>query len=169
MKYTYFILSILILVSCSQNNTTQDDSTLKVIDTERTPVFLDTQIVEDFETKKIDLETNNPLKISPLNMSNDIGHITFSQKDKTIFMYDANTKKGKVILNGKSYVLNMQNMNEGYKLYVDNVTISALNGKFEEMVSDCAYGKFADVTITQGTLKLQLHNVSVQDCAGIIE
>jgi hypothetical protein len=153
MKYTYFILSILILVSCSQNNTTQDDSTLKVIDTERTPVFLDTQIVEDFETKKIDLETNNPLKISPLNMS----------------MYDANTKKGKVILNGKSYVLNMQNMNEGYKLYVDNVTISALNGKFEEMVSDCAYGKFADVTITQGTLKLQLHNVSVQDCAGMIE
>jgi hypothetical protein len=54
-------------------------------------------------------------------------------------------------------------------LYVDNVTISALNGKFEEMVSDCAYGKFADVTITQGTLKLQLHNVSVQDCAGMIE
>jgi len=60
-------------------------------------------------------------------------------------------------------------MNDGYKLYADNVTISALNGKYEDMVSDCAYGKFADVTITQGTLKLQLHNVRVQDCAGMIE
>jgi hypothetical protein len=60
-------------------------------------------------------------------------------------------------------------MEGSYKLTGSNVNITTTKGKWEEMESDCSYGKSLDVTIKMGTQVLKLSNVEVQDCSSMVE
>jgi hypothetical protein len=112
--------------------------------------------------------TATALTISTQNVEGNLGQVTFSQNEKTVFYYDQKTKKGKVVLNNTDYVLNkytFDGKSGSYQFSGDNVSISAPNCKYKKQNGeDCSYGTFADVTITQGTSILVLHNVAVQDC-----
>jgi hypothetical protein len=112
--------------------------------------------------------TVTTLTINTQNVDGNLGQATFSQNDKTVFYYDQKTKKGKVVLNNTDYVLNKYTFDgktSSYQLSGDNVTITAPNCKYKKQNGeDCLYGTLADVTITQGTAVLVLHNVAVQDC-----
>lgn len=118
--------------------------------------------------KDTTLATPATLAINTQDVAGNLGQVTFSQNDKTIFYYDQKTKKGKVVLNNTDYVLNKYTFDgnsSSYQLSGDNVTISAPKCKYKKQNGeDCSYGTFADVTITQGTSVLVLHNVAVQDC-----
>jgi len=172
MRLFSFILIISLLVlSCSQNDTKQKELELK----ERELVLKE----KEFELKQKDSATLKDLKtdtvtqinaitVSPLNTDGDLGQVTFSQKEKTIFYYNLRSKKGKIKLNGVDYILNKYAFNStsgSYTLSGDKVNIIAPNCKYAESEGgDCGYGKFDVVTITLGTDILKLNKVEVQDC-----
>ena len=124
-------------------------------------------LVDTIKTKLSQKTPTQQLRLTPLNISGEIGHVTFSQKGKTIFYYDAQTKRGKIILNGSEYILTK--IEGSYKLSGNNVNITTTKGKWKEMESDCAYGKALVVTIKMGSQALQLNNVEVQDCQSMVE
>ena len=126
-----------------------------------------TNLVDTIKTKLSQKTPTQQLRLTPLNISGEIGHVTFSQKGKTIFYYDAQTKRGKIILNGSEYILTK--IEGSYKLSGNNVNITTTKGKWKEMESDCAYGKALVVTIKMGSQALQLNNVEVQDCQSMVE
>ena len=165
MKHIFILtLATLLITSCNQNDTKQKevDLNLKQKDSVRTTAKVDT-----VNTKLSQDTTTQALILTPLKISGDIGYVTFSQKGKTVFYYDAKSKKGKIILNGSEHVLNK--IEGSYKLSGDNVNITTTKGKWEEMKSDCAYGKSLNVTIKMGNQVLQLNNVEVQDCQSMVE
>jgi len=105
--------------------------------------------------------------VDPLEVDGDLGQITFTQNDKTLFYFRPKSKKGAIRIDGIEYPLIKYSYDArtySYTLSGGPVTISAMNGKFGEMESDCAYGKFALVTITMGKTILKLNKVEVQDC-----
>ncbi len=165
-------LSIMLL-SCTQHDTKQKETEpeIKEMDTTKESALAKTPAVVSLKTNGVDSAAalEMPLVVTPLAEAGDIGHVTFTQKTKTVFYYDAKLKKGKIKLNGIEYAIKLQYQNGTYKLTGDNVTITAANGKFEEMESDCSYGKFLFVTITLGTQTLKLDNVGVQDCSSMVE
>ena len=176
MRYTILIVTILTLFSCSQSDTKQKELDLK----EKELALKEKELnlrekdsvkplakVDTVKTKINQESTSQSLILTPLNISGDIGHVTFSQKGKTIFYFDAKSKKGKIKLNGNEYILNK--MEGSYKFLGDKVSISTTHGKWEEMESDCGYGKLLVVTVKMGTQVLKLNNVEVQDCSSMIE
>ena len=108
------------------------------------------------------------LTITTQDVEGDLGQITFSQNEKTVFYFNQKTKKGKVVLNNTEYVINklsFDSKSNSYQLTGDKVIISAPDCKYKKSNGeDCSYGTFAKVTITQGTSVLLLKNVAVQDC-----
>jgi hypothetical protein len=108
------------------------------------------------------------LTVNTQTIEGDLGQITFSQKEKTIFYYDQKTKKGKVVLNNIEYTINkfsFDSKSNSYQLSGDKVNIDASNCKYKKQNGeDCSYGTFANVSIMQGTSVLLLQNVAVQDC-----
>jgi hypothetical protein len=179
MRQIIFLLTVsLFLTSCSQNETKQKELELKEKelalkekelnlrekDTAKTTAAADTA-----KTKLNQESASGPLVLTPLKIDGDIGHVTFSQNDKTIFYYDAKSKKGKINLNGVEYILTRMEMNQSYKLSGNNINITTTQGKWEEMESDCGYGKSLVVTIKMGAQVLKLNNVEVQDCSSMVE
>ncbi len=172
MRHSLFILvTSLLLISCTQNDTKQKELELK----ERELVLKE----KEFELKQKDSSAIKDTKadtvtqavaltISPLNTEGDLGQVTFSQKDKTIFYYNLRSKKGKIKLNGTEYMLNkyyFDSKSGSYSLSGDKVSIVAPNCKYAASEGgDCGYGKFAVVTITLGKGILMLNKVEVQDC-----
>ncbi len=144
----FFISLTLTLVGCSKK---EPDST----QTQTAPPILAESTISE--------TLLSPLILTPLNDSSDIGVITFSQNDETIFYYDAKSKRGKIILNGIEYILS--EIEGSYKLSGDNVNITTTQGEWEDTESeDCGYKKSLVVTIKMGTQVLELNNVEVQHC-----
>lgn len=162
MRNFILFIALATLLSCGQNETKQKEIELKEKDSTKTTVTVDT-----IKTKPNQETTTQPLILTPLEVFGDIGYVTFSQKGKTVFYYDAKSKRGKIILNGSEYILTK--IDGSYTLSGNNVYITTTKGKWEEMESDCAYGKSLVVTIKMGTQVLQLSNVEVQDCQSMVE
>ena len=176
MRHFILFIAVATLLSCGQNDTKQKELELKEKELalkekelnlrEKDPVKT-INTVDTVKTKINQEISSQPLVLTPLKMDGDIGYVTFSQKGKTVFYYDAKSKRGKIILNGSEYVLTK--IEGSYKLSGNNVNITTTKGKWEEMESDCAYGKSLVVTIKMGTQVLQLNNVEVQDCQSMVE
>lgn len=167
MRYTLFTLAIAALFfACGQNNSDKKETTPN----EKTARQSDTIAVlkaDSFPPKPDSVATQVALSVNPLEASGDQGQITFTQNDKTVFYFRPQTKKGIIRINGSAYKLDKYNYDpntSSYTLSGGPVKISAMNGKFGEMESDCAYGKFAVVTVTMGNNSVKLNKVEVQDC-----
>jgi hypothetical protein len=148
------------LVSCQENNTTQNENTITSGDS------LTNDDGDSATANNSDTTSTATLQITPLDIEGDLGQVTFTQKEKTIFYYDVSSKKGKVTLNGTEYTLDKYSFNSGsYKLSGKDVEIIAPNAKYKAPEGgDCSYGKFNEVTITSGANLLKLKDVEVQDC-----
>jgi hypothetical protein len=176
MRHIIFILTIsFFIMSCGQNDTKQKELELKerelALKEKELALKQDTansknptQAITDTIQKNI--AATPSLTVSPLNISGDLGQVTFSQKSKTIFYYNFGSKKGKIKLNGTEYILDKYSENYGsFKLSGAQVSINAPNCKYgKEEGGDCFYGKFSLVTITLGTDILKLNKVEVQNC-----
>lgn len=181
------IIASFIVISCGQNNNKQKELELrereiaikekelgiKENDTSKQKLHADTLKINLSNSKQNDSISNSvkPLMVNPLSVSGDMGQITFSQNDKTIFYFDAKTKKGKIRLNGIEYVINKLQYDDegGYKFYGSAVNITTTKGNWAEMESDCGYGTSLVVTINMGSQVLKLNNVEVQDCSSMVE
>ena len=106
MKFLTFSICMLMLFSCGQNDTKQKELELKEKELALKEKELNLREKDSAKTTPTPESSPQPLILTPLTISGDIGYITFSQNDKTIFYFDAKSKKGKVILNGTEYVLN---------------------------------------------------------------
>lgn len=161
MRYYILSLATAMLFSCTHGDTKQNVSEIKKADTSSTEK-------QDTVNNSMAVQTTDqPLVLTPLDTEGDMGWVTFTQKGKTIFYYDAKTKTGKINLNGVDHVLTK--LEGSYKISGKDLSITTTKGKWAEMVSDCAYGKSLVVTIKMGAQELKLDNVEVQDCSGMVE
>jgi len=176
MRHFILIFAVATLLSCGQNDTKEKELELKEKELALKEKELNLREKGSIKTiAKVDTAKTNinqeatlqPLVLTPLKIDGDIGQVTFSQKGKTVFYFDAKSKKGKINLNGVEYIL--IKMDGSYKLSGNNVNITTTKGKWAEMESDCGYGKSLVVTIKMGTQVLKLNNVEVQDCSGMVE
>lgn len=158
------------LVSCGQSNTKQKEPEIKKeVQTlkENKSILKESKLSEDSVLKTSKLNSIDKLVINPQDEGPDQGRILFTKHSKTLFFFQTNNnKRGKIIINGKEYILSKYtpNKNGSYKFSNDEVDITTSIGKFEEMESDCAYGKLATVTVTLNGVSTILKNVDVQDC-----
>lgn len=163
MRHIIFLLTIsLFIMSCGQNETKQKESELK-----EKGSLSPTPKADTLKSNLNEETTLQQLVLTPLNESGDIGYVTFSQKGKTIFYFDAKSKKGKINLNGTEYTLNK--MDGSYTLSGSGVSIITTEGKWEKMESDCGYGKSLSATIKMGTQVLKINNIEVQDCSSMVQ
>ena len=174
MRHFISLVVITIFLSCGQNGTKQNEPEVKELSLKEKELnrkekdAVKTMATADTSKNNFNQEaTSQPLVLTPLKIDGNIGYVTFSQNNKTVFYFDAASKKGKINLNGVEYILTK--MEGSYKLTGGNVNITTTKGKWEEMESDCGYGKSLVVTINMGTRILKLNNVEVQDCSGMVE
>lgn len=127
-------------------------------------------VVNKADNMQVDNATvpKTSLLLTPQDVSGNLGQVTFSQNDKTVFFYNLKTKKGTVVLNGAPQTLDnfaFDSKTLSYNLSGGTVTINAPNGKFKENKGeDCGYGNFSTITIAMGADTLKVNNVDVQDC-----
>lgn len=133
-----------------------------------------TQTTENLEPEeeKTSLETTDPEKtelvLTPLDNGGDLGQTTFTHDEKTIFYYSTKDKKGKIIINGKTYSLTNYKFTASTNSYLisgSGVTIHANDCKMEPNEGeDCFYGTFPEVHIKLKKDELVLNDVAIQDC-----
>lgn len=107
------------------------------------------------------------LIVNPQKETGDLGQVTFSQKNKTLFYFEGKSKKGKIVINGTAYVLSKLSIsnNGSYRISGEQVTISTSSAKWDaDHGGDCAYGKVALVTIVLNGASTTIRNVELQDC-----
>lgn len=167
MRITLLTLAIAALFfACGQSDSDKKETSPN----EKTPGQGDSVAVlkaDSFPPKPDSIAAQFALTVNPLEASGDLGQITFTKNDKTVFYFRTQTKKGIIRINGVDHTLNQYSYDantNSYTLSGGTVKISAMNGKFGEMESDCSYGKFAVVTITMGNASVKLNKVEVQDC-----
>ena len=152
------------LLSCTQNDSKQKEPPTRATDDTLKKELTNT----DPLPTTTDTTATTVLTVNPQDITGDLGQVTFTQKDKTVFYYHMVFKAGKVVINGKEYSLTKFSHDArtgSYKLSGAQVSISAPNCKYKEIKgTDCAYGKCALVTVTVGTNILNIENVEVQDC-----
>lgn len=164
------IFASISLVGCGQSNTKQKEPELKKEEQaskKNKTILQENKLSEDSVLKTSKLNSIDKLVINPQDEGPDQGRILFTKHSKTLFFFQTNNnKKGKIIINGKEYILSKYtcNKNGSYKFSNDEVDITTSIGKFEEVESDCAYGKIATITVTLNGVSTILKDVDVQDC-----
>lgn len=134
-------------------------STVAVLSCKKEEKLLESTVVE---TNQAEIATN---EVATLAVAPDLGKTIFTQEGRAVIAFDSRSQKGEVVVNGKPYTLNNIEFSENsYRLSGDDVSISAENGDFGDVESDCAYGEFPSVRIVAGGAQVQLRNVKVQDC-----
>ena len=105
------------------------------------------------------------LRVEPVAGEAGLGKTLFTQNGQPIIVFNTDTQTGTVKLSGKEYALNQLTFSENsYEIKGDGVTLTASNGDFQEMVSDCGYGTFPEVVIKAGSQEVKINDVKVQDC-----
>lgn len=164
MRHIFIIAISLLAISCGNHDKKQEEVIAKKQDSiPPTPVNKSDNMQVDNATVP-----KTSLLLTPQNISGNLGQVTFSQNDKTVFFYNLKTKKGTVVLNGAPQTLDkfaFDSKTLSYNLSGGTVTINAPNGKFKENKGeDCNYAKFSTVIISMGADTLKVNNVDVQDC-----
>ena len=165
-----------LIASCGQNDSKQKELELKEKELTAKQKELEQREAE-LQTKKdsskITLPANEETKaepeltITPLKASADLGQVTFTQNEKTVFFFVSKSHNGKIILNDNEYLLTKQSLNNNnvYTLSGSGVIITTSPCKWNnEDGGDCSYGRFSSVKIKLGTAMTDLKNVKVQDC-----
>lgn len=149
-------ICLIALASCSEKNDATQQTTTATTTVETTPAKTDT------------VATVSALQIKPIEAQGDLGRVTFSQNDKTIFYYDSKQKKGEVMVNDQMQTLTNYAFDSKKEIYeISNAEVKIVTGpcKFKENDgSDCFYGTIKDITISSGNMQTVIHDVDVQDC-----
>ena len=107
----------------------------------------------------------NAFRVETIADKADLGKVIFTENGKTIISFDTQSNTGKIKLNGKEYPLNNLNFSENtYEISGSEIEITAEDGNFQEMVSDCNYGTFPEFKIKFNNQEVKLANIKVQDC-----
>lgn len=104
-------------------------------------------------------------KVKPLNEEIDLGKVVFTQNNQVMIAFNTKVQNGKVMIDDKEYQLNRLIFSENnYEISGSGIKITAEEGNFKEMTSDCLYGNFPKVKIKLNDKEVNLENVNVQDC-----
>lgn len=104
-------------------------------------------------------------KVKPLNEEIDLGKVVFTQNNQVMIAFNTKVQTGKVMIDDKEYQLNRLIFSENnYEISGSGIKITAEEGNFKEMTSDCLYGNFPKVKIKLNDKEVNLENVNVQDC-----
>lgn len=110
-------------------------------------------------------ENPDALKIEPIAEDAAIGKTIFTQNGQVVIAFNTDNQQGKIKINGKDYPLNKLTFSENsYEIKGEGITITAENGDFQDMVSDCTYGNFPKININLNGKTAQLTDIKVQDC-----
>lgn len=110
-------------------------------------------------------ENPNAIRVESVSAQPGLGKVVFTHNGLPIIAFDTQDNSGTVKLNGKEYPLSHLSFSENnYEISGSSVKINAENGNFEEMVSDCNYGVFSEITIRLNQDEVKVENVKVQDC-----
>lgn len=94
-----------------------------------------------------------------------LGKVIFQRNNEIILVYNLEANKGKIKLQGKEYTLDKLTFSENnYEISGNGIKILAENGNFQEVVSDCSYGTFPEISVTQQNHTVKLSDIKVQDC-----
>lgn len=106
-----------------------------------------------------------PFSVEPIQFDVAPGKTIFTEGGRVLIGFNTDAQKGWIRISGKDYDLNSLTFSENnYEIKGNGITISATNGNFAEMVSDCAYGTFPEVKINLNGRETVLKNINVQDC-----
>lgn len=105
------------------------------------------------------------LNVETIAEGADIGKVIFTQNGQPLISFNNDAQTGKIKINGKIHTLSkLAFTDNNYLLSGGDVTVTAADGEFAEMVSDCRYGDFPTVTVKLGDKETVLNNIKVQDC-----
>ncbi len=105
MKITYFLVSILLLASCSSDNSSKKEgklvSTVVANDENEAELKKELSEVEKEEKERLESEANNITTMSFDKLEHDFGKVKADTDNKTVF-YVTNTGKKPLIIEGVS-------------------------------------------------------------------
>ncbi|MFI5158364.1 MAG: hypothetical protein ACHQF4_05835 [Sphingobacteriales bacterium] len=165
------IFAALIISSCNSDSTKQKELALKEKELalkEKELSLKEKELQVQSKNKMAsDSQINKTLIITPQGPASARAGATFSRNGELMFYFNIQSKKGKIIINGKPYTLTHQG-NGGanvYKYTGSKVVIITSKCIWDTTVGgDCGYGSFSTVTVTLGKSSAQLQNIKVQDC-----
>ena len=174
------IIASFIMVSCSQNSNKQKELELK----ERELALKEKELslkekeipksdsfvqpakqIPNGQTINVKENTDVKLVVNPQNIEVVQGQVTFQQKGKTLFYFDLEHKKGKIVLNGKEYTLKkINNNNTSYKLTGDQVEIKTSNFIDQTGDEDCLTSRVTSVLITLNNISTSVKDITITEC-----
>ncbi len=170
MKQTIYLFIIIALLTACKQNTSTEAATEETSQATATSATTDSIVVvanEPLVTEPVKLELT-PLSNNN-NLDSDNGEsYQFSQNGKSIVEFNETSKKGKIILNNKTYILNSSRRigDSGYTISGEGVLINIpkiiWNG--DEDGGDCQEGKAPTVKISLNNQILDLNNIHVNYC-----
>lgn len=150
------------VLTCQQEEKITDTATTETTQTQLAPQTT-TPATPKAELKPAEVQP--ALSVETIDDGADLGKAIFTENGKTVIVFNTVSQKGKIRINGKDYVLNKYTFSENnYEISGDGVSITASNGSFQDMVSDCAYGTFPEVTVKLNGKETKLKDIKVQDC-----
>jgi hypothetical protein len=162
MRYL-FIITTVILLACNNNNKNEPAKDME----SNTDTSTGGAVVPQKEINGIDTQAVS-LSISPLEVSGDLGQVTFTRNDSTIFYFKRKANKGAIRINQQEYVITRMSfvkLTNMYRFSGDGVRIDAKGVIFRENKGeDCTYGTIPEVTIRMGRSFVKLKGIDVQDC-----
>ena len=153
-KLFFIFLFAMLVISCKKEAAISDGNN-SVSDSVQIPDSLSIQSADN----------PNAFRVETIADKADLGKVIFTENGKTIISFDTQSNTGKIKLNGKEYPLNNLNFSENtYEISGSGIQITAEDGNFQEMVSDCNYGTFPEFKIKFNNQEVKLANIKVQDC-----
>lgn len=156
-KIFYSIIGIFLLInSCNKNEKVESSS----LNQNKNSTSLGNA---SGEPQIASMGNNNRLK--PLAEEAGVGKVVFKANNSTVLFYSHLEQSGKITIDGKEYGLNQMVFTENnYEISGNNIKITAENGNFKDMASDCLFGNFPKIHIKLGSESIILTNIEVQDC-----
>ncbi|MGC4127991.1 MAG: hypothetical protein QM564_00205 [Bergeyella sp.] len=108
---------------------------------------------------------NETFRLEPLPEQADTGKTVFTSGGNTVISFDTQANLGMIKINGKEYILDHLEFSENnYQITGEGITITAENGNFQEMESDCLYGTFPEISVNFNNTVSKFTDIKVQDC-----
>lgn len=169
------------LFSCGSNNTKQKELELREreIAIKEKELVIKSQNQVDTTIKKSNTASTDikaeEFKINLQPEGGSQGQVTFLLKGQTAFSFEEKITengvvygKGKIIINGTTYILknlSLNSKNGSYIITGDQILIKTSACKYQQTESeDCTYGTFSTVTITYKGVSTILEKIDLQDC-----
>lgn len=121
---------------------------------------------QDSSNTELHMESRDSApKIQPLNEKLAKGKVIFKQNQLTLLSFDTFSQEGKVLIDGKEYLLNKLIFTENnYEISGNGIRIFAEDGIFQDPENDCLTGTFPIVKIKLNDKDITLKNIQLHDC-----